>query len=82
MIDPKEIKEAYEEYINELTTKDKYIKEYTDQMKAKMNHFYNECIRNYRAMRAVVIKTDDVIDEFDLQKFIDILHQKKGKTDE
>lgn len=82
MIDPKEIKEAYEEYTNDLTRKDQYIKEYTDQMKSKMNYFYNQCIANYRNMRAVVLKTEDVVKEFEMKGFIDILHQKKGKINE
>ena len=82
MIDPKEIKEAYGEYTDKLTSNDPYIKEYTDQMKSKMNYFYNKCISNYRNMRAVVLKTEDVVKEFDMNEFIDILHQKKGKSDE
>ena len=82
MIDPKEIKEAYGEYTDKLTSNDPYIKEYTDQMKSKMNYFYNQCITNYRNMRAVVLKTEDVVKEFNMKEFIDILHQKKGKSNE
>lgn len=82
MIDPKEIKEAYGEYTDKLTSNDPYIKEYTDQMKSKMNYFYNKCISNYRNMRAVVLKTEDVVKEFDMKEFIDILHEKKGKSNE
>lgn len=77
MINPKELKDSFDEYCDNIIAKDKYSENYILQMKEKMNHFYEECHQSYKAMKKVLFKTASIVDTFDKTEFMEILKSKE-----